>query len=77
MVYACSACAHGVKVSLWVAKSCVVPSKEQTVPRVELLAAVLLSKLIFSTKSMVERVLKVTNIFCCSDSQIVLWWLKL
>ena len=35
VVYARSACAHGVKVSLWAAKSCVVPSKEQTVPRVE------------------------------------------
>ena len=35
VVYGRSACAHGVKVSLWAAKSCVVPSKEQTVPRVE------------------------------------------
>ena len=46
-------------------------------PRLELLAAVLLSKLIVSTKSAVERVLKVTDIFCWCDSQIVLWWLKL
>ena len=77
VVHARSVCAHGVKVSLWAAKSCVVPSKEQTVPRLELLEAVLLSKLIVSTKSAVERVLKVTNIFCWFDSQIVLWWLKL
>ena len=46
-------------------------------PRLELLAAVLLSKLILLTKLAVERVLKVTNIFCWCDSQIVLWWLKL
>ena len=77
VVYTRSACAHGLKVSLWTAKSCVVPSKEQTVPRLELLAAVLLLKLIVSTISAVERVLKVTNIFCWCDSQIVLWWLKL
>ena len=64
VVHARSVCAHGAKVSLWAAKSCVVPSKEQTVPRLELLAAVLLSKLIVSTKSAMERVLKVTNIFC-------------
>ena len=73
VVYARIVCAHGVKVSLWAAKSCVVLSKEQTVPRLELLAAVLLSKLIVSTKSVVERVLKVTIIFCWCDSQIVLW----
>ena len=72
VVYARSVCAHGVKVSFWAAKSCVVLSKEQTVPRLELLAAVLLSKLIVSTKSVVERVLKVTIIFCWCDSQIVL-----
>ena len=57
VVYAVSFCAHGVKVSLWTAKSCVVPSKEQTVPRLGLLAAVLLSKLIVSTISAVGRVL--------------------
>ena len=77
VVYACSVCEHGVKVSLWAAESCVVPGKEQTVPRLELLAAVLLSKLSFSMKLTVERVLKVANIFCWCDSQIMLWWLKL
>ena len=56
VVYARSICTHGVKVSLWAAKSCVVPSKEQKVSRLELLAAVLLSKLIVSTKPAVERV---------------------
>ena len=77
VVYAHSVCAHGLKVSLWAAKSCIVASKEQTVPRLELLAAILLSKLIVSTKSAVERVLKVTNICCWCDSQIVLWEFKL
>ena len=71
VLYARSVCAHGVKVSLWAAKSCAVPSKEQTVPRSELLAAVLLSKLIVSTKSAVEKDLKITNIFCWCNFQIV------
>ena len=63
VVYPLSVCAHGVKVNFWAAKSCVVPTKGQMVPRLELLAAVSLSKLIDSTISAVERVLKVTNIF--------------
>ena len=69
VIYAHSVCAHGVKVSLWAAKSCIVPSKEQMVPRLELLAATLLSKFIVSTKSALERVLKVTNICCWCDSK--------
>ena len=35
VVHTRSACSHGQKVSLWTAKSCVVPSKEQTVPRLD------------------------------------------
>ena len=77
VVYAHNVCAHGVKVSLWAGKSCVLPSKEQTVPRLELFAAALLSKFIVSTKWAVERVLKVINICCWCNSQIVLWWFKL
>ena len=72
VVYALGVCAHGVKVSLWAAKSCVVPTKGQTVPRLELLAAVLLSKLIVSTIPTVERVLKDTNIFYWCEKYILL-----
>ena len=46
VVYVRSVCRHGVKVSLWTGKCCVVPVKLTTVPRLELLACVLLSKLI-------------------------------
>ena len=50
------------------AKSCVVPTKVHTVPRLELMGSVLLA---------FEKVLKVTKVVSYSDSQIVLWWLKL
>ena len=49
-VYVCSVCEHGVKVCLWSAKSCVVPTKVNMVPRLELLGGVLLLKLIVSVK---------------------------
>ena len=43
-------CRHGVKVSLWTGKCCVAPVKLTTVPRLELLACVLLFKLIVLVK---------------------------
>ena len=50
VVYVRSACRHGVKVSLWTGKCCAAPVKLTTVPRLELLACALLSKLIVSVK---------------------------
>ena len=77
VVYVRSVCEHGVKVCFWTAKSCVVLTKVHTVPRLELMGSVLLSKLVVSVKLAVEKMLKVTEVVCYSDSQIVLWWLKL
>ena len=62
---------------MWTAKSCDVPTKVHAVPRLELMGSVLLSKLVVSVKFAVEKMLKVTKVVCYSDSQIVLWWLKL
>ena len=47
------------------------------VPRLDLMGSVLLSKLVVSVKLSVEKMLKVTKVVCYSDSQIMLWWLKL
>ena len=68
-----SVCRRGVKVSLWTGKCCVAPVKLTTVPRLELLAYVFLSKLIVSVKKAVAGLLNVQNVFCLSDSQISLW----
>ena len=35
VVYACSVCEHWVRVCLWTARSCIVPTKVYTVPRLE------------------------------------------
>ena len=48
-----------------------------TVPRLELMGSVLLSKLVVSVKLAVGKMLKVTKVVFYSGSQILLWWLKL
>ena len=73
VVYVRNVCRHDVRVSLWTGKCCVAPVKLTTVPRLELLAYVLLSKLIVSVKKAVAGLLNVQNVFCLSDSQISLW----
>ena len=76
MVLVRSVCRHGVKVSLWTRKCCVAPVKLTTVPRLELLVCVLLPKLIVSAKKAVAGLLNVRNVFCWSDLQISLWWIR-
>ena len=46
------------------------------VPRLELLACALLSKLIVSVKKAVTGLLNIRNVFCWSDSQISLWRIR-
>ena len=69
VVHVKSVCRHGAKVSLWTGKCCVAPVKLTTVPRLELLACALLSKLIVSVKKTVAGLLNVRNVFSWSDSQ--------
>ena len=64
VVYVRNFCRHGFKVSLWTGKCCVAPVKLTTVQRLELLACVLLSKLIVSVKKAVTGLLNVRNVFC-------------
>ena len=71
-----SVCRHGLNVSLWTGKCCVAPVKLIMVPRLELLACALLSKLIVSVKKAVTGLLNVRNVFCWSDSQISLWRIR-
>ncbi|GFW80506.1 integrase catalytic domain-containing protein [Trichonephila clavipes] len=61
-------------VHLIVSKSRVAPTKQTTIPRLELCAAVLLAKLVHRVKQALK--LNVTNTFLWSDSLIVLSWIR-
>ncbi|GFV51203.1 integrase catalytic domain-containing protein [Trichonephila clavipes] len=63
-----------VLVYLISSKSRVAPTKQTTIPRLELCAAVLLAKLVHRVKQALK--LNVTNTFLWSDSMIVLSWIR-
>ena len=65
-----------ISVSLICAKSRVAPIKTQTLARLELLGAVLLSDLIQYVVSTYEGKINFTNIYAFCDSQVVLHWLS-
>nr|XP_012153583.1 PREDICTED: uncharacterized protein LOC105664297 [Megachile rotundata] len=74
-IYLRSTDTHGhIETSLLVAKSKVAPLKSQTIPRLELCAAVLLTRLL-STVQKALRV-KIQHTILWTDSMIVLHWLR-
>ena len=77
-VYARVECSHGVKVSLWSGKTRLASVKDQTIPRLELMACVLLARLIVDVRDAMEKEFVVMNkdVYCWSDSMVSLWWIK-
>ena len=66
-----------IKVAFVAAKSRVVPtSKKLTVPRLELLGNLLLSRLVVNVLRALEMELFISEVFCWSDSLISLAWIK-
>ena len=69
-------CEHRDSVRFWTSKCRLAPVKELSIPRLELMACLLLSRLMVSVKLAVEKEVSVKNIFCWTDSQIALWWIR-
>ena len=66
----------GISVKLVSAKTKVAPLKELSIPRLELLACVLLSDLIESVCNALKFRFDNLDIYCWSDSEVVICWLK-
>ena len=57
-------------------KSRLVPLIEMSIPRLELIAALILARLLNNVKYSLESQILLESIYCWSDSTIVLSWLK-
>ena len=75
-VYMRSKNENGVRSSLVVAKTRVAPLKTQTIPRLELLGALILTRLMKRTKEELQRSIQVDRVVCCTDAEIVLCWIN-
>ena len=67
---------QGVRVKLACAKTKVAPLNKVSVPRLELLSCVLLSKLIGCVREALNSVFDNLDCYCWSDSEVALCWLK-
>ena len=65
-----------VSVRFLVAKTRVAPLKKLTIPRLELLSALLLSKIIVTVREALDSELTLEDPVCFSDSKVALCWIK-
>ena len=76
VVYLLVETAAGFSVRFVAAKTRVSPLKEQTIPRLELLSALLLTRLMASITKSLECDLQLSPPRCFSDSTVALCWIK-
>ena len=66
----------GNSTSLVVSKTRVSPLKIQTIPRLELLGALILSPVMKRVWDELKKVLKIDEVFCLTDAEVVLNWVQ-
>ena len=66
----------GIRVSFLCAKTKVAPLKELSIPRLELLRCVLLSKVLKDVLVALKRLVSIDSVYCWSDSEVALCWVK-
>ena len=66
----------GHSIRFVVSKTRVSPLKSQTIPRLELLSALLLARLMKSVTGSLEPELTLTQPKCYTDSEVALYWIK-
>ena len=67
----------GFKISFITSKSRIAPLKKHTtIPRLELLGNLILSRLVVSVLCTLKEEMDIKNVICWSDSQISLAWIK-
>ena len=62
-----------IETRLMTAKTRVAPMKQQTIPRLELLGALILARLL---KSIIMQLKEVNRVYCWTDSMTVLQWIR-
>jgi len=68
---------EGMKnVSFISSKSRIAPLGGQTIPRMELLGALILSRLVVKIQEALQDFVEVSEIICLTDSTVALWWIK-
>ena len=64
-----------IDTNLIASKARLAPLKGETVPRLELMSALILSRLIITLSNALRSIVKVDDMYCWQDSQITLWWI--
>ena len=64
-----------IEVNLVASKARIAPMKGETIPRIELMYAWILARLITTVSNALEDVVSIDNIYCWQDSRITLWWI--
>ena len=65
-----------ISVNLVPSKSRLAPIKGSTIPRLELLGNLLLSRLMDSVKKSLSKVLSISEVFLWTDSQVTIAWIR-